>query len=117
MTKENKHTLIVIGSLGAGLLILWWLLKGAAPAAGEPAASNDNQAPYYLTSNIPQPGSNVFGAPYYGPISFNSGCGCDSGQNNTTPQIVGSNTPSNAAYDSALYDPTYSYLLGVIKAE
>lgn len=117
MTKETKHTLIVIGSLGAGLLVLWWLLKGNTTVAGEPAASNTGQSPYYLTTNIPQPGSNVFGAPYYGPISFNTGCGCDGGQNNTTSQINGSNTPDNAALGAAQYDPSYAYLMSVIKAE
>lgn len=107
MTKTQKESLAVAGIL-VGLLLLFWLLHRGTNnggASGDTAGTTDgtsDQAPYYLTFNQPSPGQSNYGAPYFGPITFNTGCGCDQNGNNVTPQQIAANTGTNQALDSAI---------------
>lgn len=113
----KKETWWIAGGAVAALVVLYLLMKAPASATqttdNGPTPGSDSM-PYYLTFNTAPPGASNYGAPYYGPISFNSGCGCDQGINNVTPQQVAQNTGNNYAFTSAVIP---GYLANAIEME
>lgn len=106
MTKTQKENVYVALVVVALLVILWFLHRSTTGTAstGTTAGTTDptsDNAPYYLTFNQPSPGATNLGAPYYGPISFNNGCGCDPNGNNVTAAQVAATTGNNYALTGA----------------
>lgn len=124
MTKTQKEN-IYIALVIVGLLFVLWLLHkhvtgSGGGAAGETAGTTDptsDQAPYYLTFNQPSPGATNLGAPYYGPISINNGCGCDQSGNNITAAQVAAQTGNNYDLTGAASNLIPGYITTALQIE